>query len=55
MQFLGDKTNAYFADEGGAAAMKYGLLAALIWSFYWVGGMPAGDMNRQFHEGREYA
>jgi pilus assembly protein Flp/PilA len=30
MQFLIDKTKAFFADEGGAAALEYGLLAALI-------------------------
>ena len=30
MQFLKDKTKAFFADEGGAAALEYGLLAALI-------------------------
>lgn len=30
MQFLINKTKAFFADEGGAAALEYGLLAALI-------------------------
>ena len=30
MQFLIDKTKAFFADEGGTAALEYGLLAALI-------------------------
>jgi pilus assembly protein Flp/PilA len=30
MQFLIDKTKAFFADEAGAAALEYGLLAALI-------------------------
>ncbi len=30
MQFLIDKTKTFFADEGGAAALEYGLLAALI-------------------------
>lgn len=30
MQFLVNKTKAFFADEGGAAALEYGLLAALI-------------------------
>ena len=30
MQFLVNKTKAFFADESGAAALEYGLLAALI-------------------------
>jgi pilus assembly protein Flp/PilA len=30
MQFLINKTKTFFADEGGAAALEYGLLAALI-------------------------
>ena len=30
MQFLVNKTKAFLADEGGAAALEYGLLAALI-------------------------
>jgi len=30
MQFLVNKTKAFFADERGAAALEYGLLAALI-------------------------
>lgn len=30
MEFLIDKTKDFFADEGGAAALEYGLLAALI-------------------------
>ena len=33
MQFLINKTKAFFADEGGAAALEYGLLAALIAAF----------------------
>lgn len=30
MKFLANKTKAFFEDEGGAAALEYGLLAALI-------------------------
>ena len=30
MQFLINKTKAFFDDETGAAALEYGLLAALI-------------------------
>jgi pilus assembly protein Flp/PilA len=30
MQFLVNKTKAFFADESGAVAIEYGLLAALI-------------------------
>jgi pilus assembly protein Flp/PilA len=30
MKFLAKKTQAFFDDEGGAAALEYGLLAALI-------------------------
>lgn len=30
MKFLANKTKAFFQDEGGAAALEYGLLAALI-------------------------
>ncbi|MEO0313604.1 MAG: hypothetical protein RI928_60 [Pseudomonadota bacterium] len=30
MQFLLNKTKAFLADEDGAAALEYGLLAALI-------------------------
>lgn len=30
MQFLINKTKDFFADESGAAALEYGLLAALI-------------------------
>lgn len=30
MQFLVNKTKAFLADESGAAALEYGLLAALI-------------------------
>lgn len=51
MQFLIDKTKAFFADEGGAAALEYGLLAALIAAVIAVAVQGIGtDLNRVFND-----
>ena len=51
MQFLIDKTKDFFADEGGAAALEYGLLAALIAAVIAVAVQGIGtDLNRVFND-----
>lgn len=51
MEFLIDKTKDFFADEGGAAALEYGLLAALIAAVIAVAVQGIGtDLNRVFND-----